>query len=92
MTVEHDQSESRFVVHHGGELSQLVYKRNKGSKRIYYLHTEVPEAVQNQGIAEELVKEALSFAKGEQLNIVPICPYVQAYIKRHPEYQELVDR
>ena len=56
-------------------------------KGIEYKHTKVPGALGGRGIAGSLVKTILDdAAKG--LRVKPTCPYVKAYIDKHPEYQD----
>ena len=54
------------------------------------LHTEVPKALKGQGIASALSKFALDYIAAEKLQLVPLCPYMQAFLKKHPEYAYLV--
>jgi uncharacterized protein len=54
------------------------------------IHTEVPEENRGQGIAEELAKFALNYAREHKLEVIPSCRFVNAYIQRHQEYQDLV--
>ncbi len=61
-------------------------------KSIIFTHTEVPPALEGQGIGAQLAKTALEFAKAEGLEVTPLCPYIAAYIKRHPEYLPLVKK
>ena len=53
-------------------------------------HTEVPAALQGQGVAAALVQAALAWARAEGLRVRPVCSYVAAYMKRHPETQDLL--
>ena len=57
---------------------------------IVYTHTEVPDVLSGNGIAGLMVKAALNHAKESRLRIIPQCPYVSAYLRRHPEYQRQV--
>lgn len=66
----------------------LEYIRTKD--KIYLTHTEVPDALEGQGIGSQLVKQVLEDVKEKGLTLVPLCPFVALYIKRHPEYRELV--
>ena len=52
----------------------------------------MPEALSGRGIAGEIVKFGLDHAREKKLTVVPQCSYVAAYIKRHPEYQDLLAR
>jgi uncharacterized protein len=57
---------------------------------IVLTHTEVPAELEGQGIGSALVKQVLEFASDHNLSIVPACPFVKAYIQRHPEWQRLL--
>ena len=50
----------------------------------------MPEEISGHGIAGKMAQTALEYARAERLEVVPLCPYVAAYIKRHPEYKDLV--
>jgi len=52
---------------------------------------EVPLALEGKGIGNELAKAALDYARSEGLRVVPRCRFIAAYIKRHPQYQDLVE-
>ncbi|MCA9910763.1 MAG: N-acetyltransferase, partial [Gammaproteobacteria bacterium] len=51
---------------------------------------EVPPAYEGQGIAARLAHAALEYAKEQGLKVNPVCPYVKAYLRKHPEYQSIV--
>ncbi|MGQ0597495.1 GNAT family N-acetyltransferase [Aquabacterium sp.] len=53
-------------------------------------HTGVPAQLEGRGIAAALVKAALTWARAQGHQVAPICSYVRVYIKRHPEWQDLV--
>lgn len=55
-------------------------------------HTEVDEAFGGRGLATIVIGEALARTKAEGMRIVPMCPTVAAYIEKHPEYADLVDK
>ena len=87
--VTHDISAQRFLVGEGPEAAVLQYRRSEG--RVDFLHTVVPEAFRGQGIAQKLAHAGLEWAKAERLRVTPTCPFVQSYLRKHPEYQPLVD-
>jgi predicted GNAT family acetyltransferase len=78
----------RFEVRVGNDVAFVTYAK-RGST-IAYLHTEVPMSLEGHGIAGKLAKRALEYARENGLDVVPICPYLSAYISRHPEYDDLV--
>lgn len=88
LTVINNEAEQQFEIRIGDKKAILAYER-KGSM-IAYLHTEVPTTLEGRGIAGQLAQHALEYARSEGLEVVPLCPYVSAYIERHQQYQELV--
>lgn len=57
---------------------------------IAFIHTEVDDALEGQGLGGRLVSFALDDARRRQLAVLPFCPFVNGYIQRHPEYVDLV--
>jgi predicted GNAT family acetyltransferase len=86
--VRHNPEEHRFEAEIDGALSVADYQL-RGTDMIM-THTFVPPALRGQGIAEKLVRAALEYARTERLRVVPACSYVDAYIRRHPEFHPLV--
>jgi predicted GNAT family acetyltransferase len=83
MTVDHDIQHSRFVVPLPHGEGQLVYAL-PGDDAIDLQHTEVPPSDQGQGIADALVRAAFTYAREHGLRVIPTCPYVQVWLRRHP--------
>jgi uncharacterized protein len=54
------------------------------------MHTEVPPALNGKGIGSALARGLLDIARAEDMKIVPLCPFVAAYITKHPEYADLL--
>lgn len=78
----------RFETRVNGILAQVAYRRT--GNVITFTHTEVPESLSGHGIANKLAVHVLNYAREHALGVVPLCPFIAAYIKRHPEYQDLV--
>ena len=66
----------------------LVYHARGTS--LYLDHTEVPSALEGRGIGGQLAKAALEYARKNGMEVVPVCPFLLSYLRRHPEYRELV--
>ncbi len=62
----------------------------KTTDKIFLTHTEVPTELEGKGIGSIMVKFALEDIDKQGLKLVPLCPFVAAYIKRHPEWRRLV--
>ena len=82
-TVHDNPALNRFELPIDGETAILVYERAENSIRL--LHTEVPEAFRGRGFGEALVRDVLDRARAEGLRVVPVCPFVRAYLKKYPE-------
>jgi predicted GNAT family acetyltransferase len=80
---------SRFEAVVDGVLCVLDYDLREGVMTI--THTGVPETVGGRGIAGALATAAFDAARREHWRVVPACSYVDAWIKRHPEYADLVN-
>jgi predicted GNAT family acetyltransferase len=65
-----------------------VYRREPGT--ITFLHTEIDDRFDGQGLGTQLVAAALEDVAGRGLAVVPTCPFVAAYLRRHPEHAGLV--
>lgn len=73
----------RFEIALEGQKAVLVYDRKPGVIRL--LHTEVPPAFRGRHYGDAITKAAFDSARAEGLQVVAICPFVRAYLKRHPE-------
>jgi uncharacterized protein len=90
MAIEVKMSHNKFYVSlENGREAKINYSR-PSEKLIELIHTEVPEENRGQGLAEELAKFALNYARENNLGVIPSCRFVNTYIKRHQEYQDLV--
>jgi predicted GNAT family acetyltransferase len=74
-----------------GDGSLAVAEYNLLTDKIVFTHTEVPPAHEGQGVGSALIRFALKSARERGLQVVPICPFFAAYIKRHEKEQDLLD-
>jgi predicted GNAT family acetyltransferase len=84
MEVRHDQERSRFFIALPEGDAELLYQRF-GDGVVDFQHTEVPNAERHRGVADALVRTALAWARERDLRVIATCPYVQAWLRRHPE-------
>ena len=86
--VTHDPATGRFEIRTDAGAALLTYERR--GDVLEMMHTEVPEAFEGQGFGARLARAALDYARQEGATVIPSCPFVAAYIERHPAYAELV--
>lgn len=89
MRVEHEPARNRFIVRLPEGEGELVY-RMADATTIDLLHTGVQPTLRGRGVAETLVQAAFDHARSNGLRVVPTCPYVQRWLKSHPEAHELL--
>jgi predicted GNAT family acetyltransferase len=71
-----------------GHLAATYYSVADGV--ITFLHTEVPPELGGKGIGSKLIKGALAQVRADGLMVIAQCPFVKAYIEKHPEYADLL--
>lgn len=81
---------SQFELVVEGHTARLEYQRD--GKRMFLTHTEVPPALEGQGVGRVLVEKVLAYIEEAGMRIVPVCPFVAAYLRRHPEWQRLLEK
>jgi predicted GNAT family acetyltransferase len=87
-TVRDNQALHRFELDVDGHTAVAYYQLNGGV--ITFTHTEVPPALGGQGIGSRLVRGALDAVRAKGRKVVAKCPFVSAYLGKHPEYNDLV--
>ena len=85
-----NQDKKRFQITIDGHDAFIEYKET--AQQTALVHTEVPEAIGGRGVAAALVEKTLNHLEAHHNTLLPICPYVFAYIKKHPEWKRLVDK
>ena len=80
---------SRFEVRLGEDVAFAEYRLKPG--RIILPHTVVPAAFEGKGVASALARAAFGYARDNALTVIPTCPFMSAWIKKHPEAQDVVD-
>ena len=88
---EDAHGEGRYTITVDGQPAGELDFRTVDGRRVF-IHTGIREAFEGQGLAGKLARRVLDDARAEQIQIVPLCPYVAGYLERHPEDQDLVDQ
>jgi hypothetical protein len=87
-TVRDDPARQRYELEVRGELAFIDYLRDGGN--VIMTHAEVPQTLRGGGVGSALVKGALALVRKRGEKVVPLCPFVAQYMRRHPEAQDLL--
>ena len=87
MDVIRNDDRHRFEAMVDGHTGVLTYREN--GDRVTLIHAEVPVELRGRGVADALARAALDDARRLGLRVRVLCPFVQAFMKRHPEYADL---
>lgn len=86
LAVSDNERELRYELTYQGEvIGFLVYRPEPDQGRVVLVHTEIDPAYEGKGLGNVLVKGALDDLHERGLSAVPYCPFVRAYLRRHPE-------
>lgn len=88
--VDDDPEKHRYVVEVNGAVAGFTVYHVRAGRHLF-VHTEIDQAYEGQGLGSKLARGALDDVKAMGGIIVPICPFIAGWIDHHPEYQSLVD-
>ena len=80
----------QFEMNVDGNTAIIIYKEYPG--KIALLHTEVPPILEGRGVATAIIEKSLNYIEQNNLKLIPLCPMVEAYLKRHPDWKRIVDQ
>lgn len=92
MNIQHEQSESKgvfFVTENGKRLAEMTYSK-AGSNLIIIDHTEVSEELRGKSVGLQLVKSAVTYARENNIKILPLCPFAKSVFDRKTEYHDVL--
>jgi predicted GNAT family acetyltransferase len=89
LRIVHDEDGHRYEAWSGDTLAGVAEYRERGDRTIF-THTEVYPAFEGHGIATALAAAAIEETVRRGRLIVPLCPFIVAYLRKHPEYDEHV--
>ncbi len=87
--ITNNRAQNRFELTVEGHLAAAYYKLDGAI--VTFVHTEVPPELGGKGVGSKLVKGALDQVRAEGQKVIAQCPFVKAYIGKHPEYQDLLE-
>ena len=86
--VRNNTAQHRFELDVDGHQAVAYYRMTPGV--ITFIHTEVPQELSGRGIGSKLIRGALEMARAQGLKVVPQCPFVSAFMGKHPEFNDLL--
>ncbi len=86
--IRNNRERNRYELTVDGHIAHADYKIE--GTTITFTHTLVPPALEGKGIASRLIAHALADARDQDLSVIPKCPFVAAYIEKHPEWANLL--
>lgn len=89
MVPTHLKNRNRFVLELDDGEAELTYRRVSDTV-LDFVHTYVPPAARGAGIASRLVTEGFEYAREHGYTVIPSCPYVAAFVRKHGEYHDLI--
>lgn len=88
--VTHEPDKRRYAITVGGTLAGFArYSPREGA--LAFIHTEISPQFGGRGLASTLISQALAEVRASGSRIIPYCPFVAAWLKKHPDYEEIVD-
>jgi len=90
LTLKKNEVKNRFELDVDGLIAFIDYKETNST--IALIHTEAPPELAGSGAASAVVEKTLEYIKESGKTVSPYCPYVFAFIKKNPEWKELVSQ
>jgi len=87
--VRDNPTELRYELVLDGEVAGFILYRRRPDA-VALVHTDISPRLEGRGLGATLVAGALDDIRARGLHVVPICPFVRAFLQRHPDYAELV--
>ncbi len=88
----HDAPNDRYVSEIAGRTVGVAEYHLRGREIYFFYHTQVDVASAGKGVGSALVRFALDDVREKGGSIVPLCPFVAAWLERHPEYDDIVNQ
>jgi predicted GNAT family acetyltransferase len=88
-TVSDHPENGRFEIAVDGQLAGFASYHRVG-ENLDFTHTEIDDRFEGQGLGSTLIRAALEATREQGMGVLPHCPFVRSFIKRHGEYLDLV--
>lgn len=88
-TIRNDTEQSRYELRVDDAVAGVVEYSDKGDY-VELTHTEIDPSHEGEGLGSQLARAVLDSLRNENRAVIPSCPFINSYLKRHPEYADLV--
>lgn len=85
-----DKSSRQFELEVEGRMAKVEYELN-GTK-MFLTHSNVPKALAGMGVGAALVEKVFTYIEENNLKLVPMCSFVTAHLRKHPEWKRIVEK
>lgn len=87
-----DPDNSRYVVEDDTGVIGYTEYHLRGGNHYFFYHTVIDDEHEGKGVGSKLARYALDDVRARGGSVVPLCPFIAAWLERHPDYQDLVDQ
>jgi uncharacterized protein len=84
-----NEAKKRFELEVEGKTAFIEYILTNDNS-MFLTHTEVPAALEGKGVGSAIVSKTLEYIKEKGYTLAPLCPFVAAYVKRHPDWKSIL--
>lgn len=88
-TLRNNQDEHRYELLDGEQILGFA-EYNLMKDAVMFTHTEIASEHEGKGYGSQLAQKALDDVRGQHKQVIPVCQFITAYIRRHPDYVDLV--
>lgn len=90
-TFRHDKENDRYVIEIDGEVAGYTEYHLRGHNHYFFYHTELHDDYAGQGLGSKLARYALDDVRSHGGLVIPLCPFIAAWMEKHDDYDDLVD-
>lgn len=90
-TFRQDAENDRYVAEIDGVVVGFTEYHLRGDSHYFFYHTELDEGLSGQGIGSRLARFALDDVRAKGALVTPLCPFIAAWMDKHPDYDDLID-
>ena len=89
--VRHEKDQQRYVLEIKGQTLGFAQYHEEGERQVF-THTEVDDSLAGPGMGSLLARQALDDARQRGKRIVPVCEFIAAYVKKHPDWNDIIEQ